>query len=179
MFRLIGPVQAIVGIVEPKISDMAVNRHNNNIFHHHQQNSNFILTYSQYTNLAIFIFLFFILAIEVIFVKIVTAINMDEQIDIDIDGETYPLIDMDLLNLNNIRLDSSSLSEVNDHHHPYIYMTSSQHQAHLLDQQHQRQRSVVAHLISTQSLLQRISAQASPFGDINNNNSIMINNNNV
>lgn len=94
LFRFIGPVQSLVSVAEPKISDMAVNRHNNNIFHHHQQNSNFILTYSQYTNLAIFIFLFFILAIEVIFVKIVTAINMDENQPSN--------IDVDLLNNNSI-----------------------------------------------------------------------------
>lgn len=95
LLRFIGPVQSLVGVVEPKISDMASNRHNNNIFHHHQQNSNFILTYSQYTNLAICIFLFFILAIEVIFVKIVTAINMDESTS-NIEH------DMDLLNNNTI-----------------------------------------------------------------------------
>lgn len=97
LLRFIGPVQSLVSVVEPKISDMASNRHNNNIFHHHQQNSNFILTYSQYTNLAICIFLFFILAIEVIFVKIVTAINMDES-------TTSNNIehDMDLLNNNSI-----------------------------------------------------------------------------
>lgn len=94
LFRFIGPVQSLVSVVEPKISDMASNRHNNNIFHHHQQNSNFILTYSQYTNLAICIFLFFILAIEVIFVKIVTAINMGETTNIE--------HDMDLLNNNSI-----------------------------------------------------------------------------
>lgn len=95
LLRFIGPVQSLVSVVEPKISDMASNRHNNNIFHHHQQNSNFILTYSQYTNLAICIFLFFILAIEVIFVKIVTAINMDES-TANIEH------DMDLLNNNSI-----------------------------------------------------------------------------
>lgn len=95
LFRFIGPVQSLVSVVEPKISDMAINRHNNNIFHHHQQNSNFILTYSQYTNLAICIFLFFILAIEVIFVKIVTAINMDES-------TSNVEHDMDLLNNNSI-----------------------------------------------------------------------------
>lgn len=95
LFRFIGPVQSLVSVIEPKISDMASNRHNNNIFHHHQQNSNFILTYSQYTNLAICIFLFFILAIEVIFVKIVTAINMDETTS-NIEH------DMDLLNNNSI-----------------------------------------------------------------------------
>lgn len=95
LLRFIGPVQSLVSVVEPKISDMASNRHNNNIFHHHQQNSNFILTYSQYTNLAICIFLFFILAIEVIFVKIVTAINMDET-TANIEH------DMDLLNNNSI-----------------------------------------------------------------------------
>lgn len=172
-----GPVQAIVGIVEPKISDMAVNRHNNNIFHHHQQNSNFILTYSQYTNLAIFIFLFFILAIEVIFVKIVTAINMDET-SIDIDGDSYPLIDMDLLNLNNI--DLNSLSELSEHHHPhpYIYVINNQQEESLLRQRHQQQRSGVAHLISPQRLLQRIN-QTSPYDDMNNNNSITVNNNHV
>lgn len=98
LFRFIGPVQSVVSVVEPKISDMASNRHNNNIFHHHQQNSNFILTYSQYTNLAICIFLFFILAIEVIFVKIVTAINMDESTATASNIEH----DMDLLNNNSI-----------------------------------------------------------------------------
>lgn len=97
LFRFIGPVQSLVSVVEPKISDMASNRHNNNIFHHHQQNSNFILTYSQYTNLAICIFLFFILAIEVIFVKIVTAINMDEST-----SNSNFEHDMDLLNNNSI-----------------------------------------------------------------------------
>lgn len=96
LFRFIGPVQSLVSVVEPKMSDMASNRHNNNVFHHHQQNSNFILTYSQYTNLAICIFLFFILAIEVIFVKIVTAINMGGESTSNIDH------DMDLLNNNSI-----------------------------------------------------------------------------
>lgn len=94
LLRFIGPAQTLVSVVEPKISDMASNRHNNNIFHHHQQNSNFILTYSQYTNLAICIFLFFILAIEVIFVKIVTAINLGESTTSNIEH------DMDLLNNN-------------------------------------------------------------------------------
>lgn len=100
LFRFIGPVQSLVSVVEPKISDMASNRHNNNIFHHHQQNSNFILTYSQYTNLAICIFLFFILAIEVIFVKIVTAINMDESASATAASNIEH--DMDLLNNNSI-----------------------------------------------------------------------------
>lgn len=101
LFRFIGPVQSLVSVVEPKISDMASNRHNNNIFHHHQQNSNFILTYSQYTNLAICIFLFFILAIEVIFVKIVTAINMDESASATAAASNIEH-DMDLLNNNSI-----------------------------------------------------------------------------
>lgn len=100
LFRFIGPMQSLVSVVEPKISDMASNRHNNNIFHHHQQNSNFILTYSQYTNLAICIFLFFILAIEVIFVKIVTAINMDETASATAASNIEH--DMDLLNNNSI-----------------------------------------------------------------------------
>lgn len=156
MFRFIGSVQTIIGIVEPKISDMAVNRHSSNIFHHHQQ-SNFILTYSQYTNLAIFMILFMLCAIEVIFVKIVTAINIDDS-SIDIDGETYPLpTDLDLMNNNSV----------------HQIDREQQHQ-------HHQQRSVVAHLISTQSFLQRITAaQATqPFADINNNSNFIMNNNN-
>lgn len=98
LLRFIGPVQLFVSVAEPKIIDMAVNQHNNNIFHHQQQNSNFILTYSQYTNLTIFIFLLFILTIEVIFVKIVTAINMNgrESSNIEIN------IDIDVLNNNTL-----------------------------------------------------------------------------
>lgn len=160
MYRFIGPIQSLVGFVEPKISDMAVNRHNSNIYHHHQQNSNFILTYSQYTNLAIFMILFMLCAIEVIFVKIVTAINIDDN-SIDIDGETYPLVDMDLLNNN-------SLNEIDQE------VLQQQHQQ---QQRHQQQRSVVAHLISTQTFLQRIT-QTAAYDDINNNNNnIMINSN--
>lgn len=122
LFRFFGPVQSVVSVVEPKISDMAVNQHNNNIFHHHQQNSNFILTYSQYTNLAIFIFLFFILTIEVIFVKIVTAINMDETQSANIDFD----IDMDLINNNtivghNLNYTNHNLSSnVSEPQHMYI-----------------------------------------------------------
>lgn len=105
LFRFIGQSLVVQSLVEPKI--MASNRHNNNIFHHHQQNSNFILTYSQYTNLAICIFLFFILAIEVIFVKIVTAINLDVTA-MGRDHGAFPTTatasniehDMDLLNNN-------------------------------------------------------------------------------
>lgn len=158
MFRFIGPVQAIIGMVEPRISDMAVNRHNSNIFHHHQQSSNFILTYSQCWNLAIFMILFMLCAIEVIFVKIVTTISVDDS-SIDIDGETYPLpTDLDLLNNNSV------------------------HQIDREQQHHHQQRSIVAHLISTQSFLQRITAMQAtqPFVDINNNsNLIIMNNNNI
>lgn len=154
MFHFIGPVQAIMGIVEPKMSDMAANRHNSNIFHHHQQNNNFILTYSQCWNLAIFMILFMLCAIEVIFVKIVTTISVDDS-SIDIDGESYPLpTDLDLMNNNSV---------------------------HQIDreQQHQ-QRSIVAHLISTQTFLQRITAMQTtqPFADINNNSNFVMNNNN-
>lgn len=155
MFEFIGPVQTLIGIVEPKIGDMAANRHNHNIFHHHQQNSNFLLTYLQYKSLVIFMILFLLCAAEVIFMKIAQAINIDDS-SIDIDGETYPLpTELDLMNNNSVRQIDR-------------------------EQRHHQQRSVVAHLISTQSFLQRITAvQATqPFGDINNNSNLIMNNNN-
>lgn len=144
LFRFIGPVHTIMSVAEPKISDMAVNRHNNNIFHHHQQNSNFILTYSQYTNLAIFIFLFFILAIEVIFVKIVTAINMDETQSTNIDID----VDMDILNNNtivghNLNYVNRSLNRNSD------VSEGSSHQIH-----HQRlYPQYYHHLLASQTIL--------------------------
>lgn len=154
MFQLIGPVHALVSAVEPKISEMAANRHNNNIFHHHHPHSNFVLTYSQYTNLAIFMILFMLCAIEVIFVKIVTAINID-----DADGDLFALpADVASSGVRSQELDSLS-----------------SHQSFYL-QRYREQRSVVAHLISTQSLLQRMTANTSAFID-NNNNSIATNNN--
>lgn len=86
MFRFMGPIQTLMASIEPRISDVAANQdsHNNNIYHHHHHhhhsyNSNLILTYSQYTNLAIFMILFMLCAIEVIFVKIVTAINLTDE----------------------------------------------------------------------------------------------------
>lgn len=157
MFEFIGPVQTMIGIVEPKISDMAVNRHSNNIFHHHQQNSNFVLTYSQYAKLLIFMALFVVCAAEVIFMKLATIIYISDS-STDIDDETYPLptdLDLDLVNNN-------SVQQID------------------LEEQYHRQRSIVAHLISTQSFLQRITAMQAtqPFGDINNNGDVMMNNNN-
>lgn len=124
LLRFIGHVQSVVSVAEPKIIDVAVNQHNNNIFHHQQQNSNFKLTYSQYTNLAIFIFLFFILTIEVIFVKVVTAINMNERESSNIEVS----IDIDVL--NNITLVRPNLNHSNRNSSDNVSKTSFQYINH-------------------------------------------------
>lgn len=164
MFQFIGPVHALVTAVEPKISEMAVNRHNNNIFHHHHQQqyspSNFILTYSQYTNLAIFMLLFVLCAVEVIFVKIIAAININDAVT-DRDLHSSP---------------SNTGSARSGHIHDMDSLSS--HQNFYLER-YRQQRSVVAHLISTQSILQQMTTNTSSFIDSNNNNTISINNNSI
>lgn len=160
MLRFVGPVQAIVSAVEPKLSEMAVNRHNNNIFYHHHPHKNFILAYSQYTNFTIFMIIFMLCAIEVIFVKIVTAINTeDERIEINNSLLSPPL---------NLQLLSNR---------QYI-LTGEQ------EQQFARQRSIFAHLISTQ-VQQNADDATSSYTDSNNNEHVFTfignddNNNNI
>jgi len=152
MLRLLGPIQTVVATVEPSIGYMAVNKnmHNNNICH---QQSNLILTYSQYTNLAIFMILFMLCAVEVIFVKIVTAINVD---DVVVDGN-YPLDDDDDDDVRN----NNSLHQID---RELAHQTAQQQRQR---RQHQRPET---HLITTQTFLQRITqATAMPFDNNNNN----------
>ena len=75
MLRAFGPVQMLVAAIEPSINDMAVNKNYCHLSNGHQ------LNYSQYRNLAIFMILFMLCAIEVIFVKIVTAINDTDYVN--------------------------------------------------------------------------------------------------
>lgn len=191
MLRLFGPVQQLHAASEPSYTgdlavDTSINYGRNSYcgpFGHAMP----------HTNVAIFILLFTVCAIEVLVVKIVTALRdgIEQRVDVNHNHEFDPRQPISSSSnsiisrqRNNLRISVSRIAQIfsfdnrNNNNHSARPFSSSVHRdawnwimaLHQAIQQPQRRDSLPQQLIPTHTFLERIArATEEPFPDDNNN----------